>query len=95
MLDELKTSGRTLPVFAVERGLHPVRLSRWQRRLASRAAHETTTLVPVTVSGATSIRGGLAGIVVEVGAARVEVHDYERAGAAWVAELVRLMGSGK
>jgi hypothetical protein len=95
VLDELKASGRTLPVFARERGLHPVRLSRWRRRLASRAVGQTTALVPVTVNGVRSIRVGSAGIVVEVGAARVEVHDYERAGAAWVAELVRLMGAGE
>lgn len=95
VLDELEASGRTLPEFARERGLHPMRLWRWRRRLASRGPRQTMSLVPVTVKGATSIRVGSAGIVVEVGAARVEVRDYERAAAAWVAELVRLMGSGE
>jgi hypothetical protein len=94
LLDELDTSGQTLAAFADEQGLHPVRLSRWRRRLAARGVQPTTALVPVTVKGETSIRVGSAGIVVEVGAVRVEVHDYERASAAWVAELVRLMERG-
>jgi hypothetical protein len=94
VLDELDTSGQTLAEFADEQGLHPVRLSRWRRRLASRAVPPTSALVPVTVNGARSIRVGSAGIVIEVGAARVEVHDYERASAAWIAELVRLMERG-
>jgi len=94
VLEELDTSGQTLTEFADEQGLHPVRLSRWRRRLASRGVRPTTALVPVTVNGATSIQVGPAGIVVEVGVARVEVHDQGRATAAWVAELVRLMERG-
>lgn len=94
VLDELDTSGQTLAEFAAEQGLHPVRLSRWRRRLASRGLQPTTALVPVTVNGARSIRVGSAGVVVELGAVRVEVHDYELAAAAWVAELVRMIEGG-
>lgn len=93
VLDELDMSGQSLAEFAYEQGLHPVRLSRWRRRLASRGLPPTTTLVPVTVKGARSIRVGSAGLVVEVGAVRVEVHDYERTAAVWVADLVRLIES--
>ncbi len=88
VLAELEASGQPLAEFGRERGLHPVRLSRWRRRLGSRPS--SMALVPVTVSGGRTIRVGNAGLVVETSSVRVEVYDYERAAAAWVAELVRL-----
>ena len=47
-------------------------------------------MVPVTIHGATSIRVGSCGLVVETSSARLEVHDVDPATAAWVAEFVRL-----
>jgi hypothetical protein len=88
VLAELAASGLPLAEFGRERGLHPVRLSRWRRRLAT--IPSSAALVPVTVSGARAIRVGNAGVVVETPSMRVEIHDHERVAAAWVAELVRL-----
>jgi len=88
VLAELEASGQTLAEFGRERGVHPMRLLRWRKRLGS--APSSMALVPVTVSGARAIRVGDAGLVVETSSVRVEIYDYERAAAAWVAELVRL-----
>ena len=93
VLDELDASGQSLAEFAAEQGLHPVRLSRWRSRLASRALQPTAALVPVTVNGARSIQVGSASVVVETNVMRVEIHDHERTAAAWVAELIRLTES--
>ena len=88
VLTELKASGKPIAEFGRERGLHPVRLSRWRKRLGSKQS--SMALVPVTVNGARAIRVGAAGLVVETASLRVEVHDYGRETAAWVAELIRL-----
>lgn len=93
VLVELEESGQSIAAFARDRGLHPVRLARWRKRLASVPRTAPAPLVPVTVNGARSIRVGSAGIVIETGAMRVEVHDYEPAAAAWIAELIRVMES--
>ena len=88
VLAEFEASGKSMTEFGRERGLHPMRLSRWQKRLGRTTG--SVGLVPVTINGATSIRVGSCGLVVETSSARLEVHDVDPATAAWVAEFVRL-----
>lgn len=90
VLAELAASGKSVAEFGRDRGVHPVRLSRWRQRLGRGTGR--AGLVPVTVDGATAIRLGSCGLVVETAVMRVEVHDCDPASAAWVAELLRLTG---
>lgn len=93
VIAELEASGKSVAEFGSDRGLHPMRLSRWQKRLGRAAG--SVGLVPVTVNGATSIRVGSCALVVETASVRVEVHDYDPATALWVAELARLMEASR
>jgi len=88
VLAELDASGQSVAEFAIERGLQAVRLSRWRQRLGRTIG--SVGLVPVTVNGSSAIRIGSRGMIVETASVRIEVHDYDPATAAWVAELVRL-----
>lgn len=89
MLAEWRASGQSVAAFGRERGVDPVRLLRWRKRLDASAT--SLGLVPVTVGGATTIRIERARVVAEVGAMRIEVHEVNDETAAWVARLARAM----
>jgi hypothetical protein len=89
VLAEWQASGQSVAAFGRERGLDPVRLLRWRKRLEARTT--SLGLVPVTVGGAATIRIERARVVAEVGVMRIEVHDVGEETAAWIARLARAM----
>jgi len=100
LLDEWARSGTSLTAFARARGIHPQRLSWWQKRFGGSAgcdramrgvdrSERAPAFVPITVrpSEATSVT-----VVVERdGTVRVELRALDAAAAAWVAALARAL----
>ena len=97
---EWQRSGQSLAVFSRRRGFFPQRLSWWRKRLASQEArHAEATraappagggLVPLTVRPGTRSN---AAATIELGdTLRVELGALDRAGAAWIADLVKALG---
>ena len=86
VLAEWEASGLSLAAFGRERGIAPLRLTRWRKQLGSGALR---SIIPVTSGGMATIRVDSRGMVVETTRFRVEVFDYDPVAADWIARLVR------
>ena len=98
LLDEWSTSGESLAAFGRRKGFVPQRLAWWKKRLAAvkpaastREAPARPAFIPVTVC-ATASEPAEAVVVLD-GGVRVELRSLDGASAAWVASLVRSLGS--
>jgi len=86
VLAELEGSEMSVGAFATERGLHPQRLYRWRRRMATktRAATQAPAFAEITVRGHDREHGGLERFEIELGRGRIV-----RVGPSFDAEALR------
>jgi hypothetical protein len=86
-----EASGETVTAFARRQGLQVQRLQWWRSRLEEwerRAAPVESSLVPAVIQGVEQ-----PAVKVRVGEVQVEIGDASAVSPAWVAELVRALGS--
>lgn len=95
VLEALERSGESVSSFARGAGLVPQRVSWWRKRLATTDTAATTamvtaaaTFVPVVVR-AEAGAAREAAVVLNFGAARMEVRALDASSASWVAQVLR------
>ena len=101
ILDEWARSGETLYGFAQRHGIVPQRMSWWRKRLGCKRegrvadsaiiAAVASPFLPVMVRAAEEDR--VLATVEIAGGLRVDLRSLDRASAAWVAQLVKVLGA--
>jgi transposase-like protein len=73
VLAELEGSEMSVGAFATKRGLHPQRLYRWRRRMATttRAATQASAFAEITLRGRDREQGGLERFEIELARGRI------------------------